>query len=162
MKKGFSLFVSTCIIFLLIAATVFGIIHKPTNKPSDKSEVLRKIHNEIELSIIEALHKNDLKNIELRNIDICIPDERTLNGNHYCGVAFLSLEKNTNEVLNEQKCIKHMHHKNKLLKKYIEHKIQSMYKQNITMHNSEIRLVFKLDKKGTNKFDIIPISCSSN
>jgi hypothetical protein len=158
MKKGFSLFVSTCILFLLIAATGFGIMHIPNNKQANSREVLKKIHNEIELSIIETLYKNELKNIELKNIDISIQDTRISSKNNNCGIAILSLEKNTNEVFNEQNYIKHIHHKNKLLKKYFERSILSMYKKNIKMRNLEIRMVFKLDKKGANKFNIIPFS----
>jgi len=162
MKKVFALFTSTCILFLLIAATVFGIMHIPNNKQANNREVLKKIHNEIELSIIEALHKNELKNIELKNIDISILDTRISSNNNNCGIAILSLEKNTNEVFNEQNYTKHIHHKNKLLKKYFEGSILSMYKKNIKMCNLEIRMIFKLDKKATNKFEISPISIQTN
>jgi hypothetical protein len=162
MKKVFALFTSTCILFLLIATTFYGIMHIPNNKQANNREVLKKIHNEIELSIIEALHKNESKNIELKYIDISIPDKRISSKNNNCGIAILSLEKNTNEVFNEQNYSKRIHHKNKLLNKYFEYKLTSMYKKNLKMCNLEIRMIFKLDKKATNKFEIIPLSTQTN
>ena len=158
MKKGFTLFASISILLLLIAATVFGIIYTPINKPTNKREVLKKIHNEIETSIVDVLCKNELSNIQLSNIDISVINIFKLNAIENCGVAFISFKNKNCDVFNNQQYIKHRHHKNKLLKKYIDSKILPLKRQILITDVFEIRMVFKLDKKGANKFEVIPVS----